>query len=92
MSQSNRQSSTVDKSEDIDEDTAIFQVTREPFFAFIPQVMGWAANIISGEVDTACRAIVGSPKWSTEYTADAFSFYKENPKILANEVRFMAVR
>jgi len=92
MSQSNRQSSTANKSEDNDEDTATIQVTREPFFAFVPQVIGWAAHIMSGELDAACRAIVESPKWSTEYTADAFSFYKENPKILANEVRFMVIR
>jgi len=95
MSQSNRQSSTADKSVDFDEeedeDTATIRVTRESFWAFVPHVTEWVATIVAGEANTARNALVGLPKWSAAYATETFSFYRDNPKILANEVRHVAV-
>ena len=94
MSQSNRQSSADGRSADSFEDhvaddsddTATLQVTREPFWAFCPQVTTWAAGLVAGELDTARAAVVGFPTWSIQYLHETVDFYRQNPRILANEV------
>ena len=97
MNQSNRQSSLDNFShnkldddsndDDDDKDTATIQVTREPFWAFVPNISNWAIRLVSDESQAAHQAIVGFPSWSHAYLEDTANFYRNNPKILANEVR-----
>ena len=93
MSQSNRQSSdgrsavSFDHAADDSDDTATLQVTREPFWAFCPQVTMWATGIVAGECHTARAAVLGFPTWSVEYLHETIDFYRQNPRTLANEVR-----
>jgi len=59
---------------------------REPFFSFIPQVALYFAGIVGGELNHVKNGIGGFPSWSSQYASDTFSFYKENPKTLYDEV------
>lgn len=59
---------------------------RDPFFAFIPQVAGWAFGVACHEAKIAECAIVGFPSWSREYLGETYSFYRENPRILSSEI------
>ena len=75
-----------DDSSDHDQDTATLQITREPFWAFIPKVATWAGGIVAGEAETAAKAVTGAPAWTVAYLQDTIAFYQENPRTLANEV------
>jgi len=59
---------------------------RDPFFAFIPKVAGWACGIVAGEANLVKGAIVGGPRWTKDFLAGTFTFYKEHPRILFDEV------
>jgi hypothetical protein len=60
--------------------------TREPYFAFIPQIARWAFGIVSGEAQLVEKAVVNSPSWTRQYMGDTYHYYRENPRILYNEV------
>lgn len=59
---------------------------RDPFLAFIPQIGKWAGGIVAGEAKIATKAFVGFPSWSKQFLGDTFTFYKENPRTLFDEV------
>lgn len=61
-------------------------VDREPFLAFIPQLIGWGAGIVGHELKIAQRAVCGCPSFSKRFLTDTFTYYKANPKILYDEV------
>ena len=59
---------------------------RDPFLAFIPQIGKWAGGIVAGEAKIATKGFIGFPSWSKQFLGDTFSFYKENPRTLFDEV------
>eukprot|EP00538_Stauroneis_constricta_P006287 CAMPEP_0119549120 /NCGR_PEP_ID=MMETSP1352-20130426/2895_1 /TAXON_ID=265584 /ORGANISM="Stauroneis constricta, Strain CCMP1120" /LENGTH=763 /DNA_ID=CAMNT_0007594591 /DNA_START=117 /DNA_END=2408 /DNA_ORIENTATION=+ len=59
---------------------------REPFFAFVPQVLMWFGGIFASEAAIVKNAAINGPSWFQSYTTDSFQFYKENPRTLLNEV------
>lgn len=61
-------------------------VEREPFFAFIPQVLCWGTRLVGNELNVARRAVVGCPKFSTRFMQETFSYYRANPKVLYDEI------
>eukprot|EP00548_Thalassiothrix_antarctica_P003272 CAMPEP_0194132280 /NCGR_PEP_ID=MMETSP0152-20130528/2785_1 /TAXON_ID=1049557 /ORGANISM="Thalassiothrix antarctica, Strain L6-D1" /LENGTH=688 /DNA_ID=CAMNT_0038827275 /DNA_START=140 /DNA_END=2206 /DNA_ORIENTATION=+ len=69
-----------------DNDKMAPALEREPFFAFIPKVAMYFGGIIGGELKHVMNGITGFPSGSKNYVGGTFSFYKENPKILYDEV------
>lgn len=59
---------------------------RDPFLAFIPQLGRWAGGIVAGEAKIAANAVKVFPSWSKGFFGDTYSFYKENPRTLFDEV------
>eukprot|EP00584_Thalassiosira_punctigera_P014703 CAMPEP_0172552558 /NCGR_PEP_ID=MMETSP1067-20121228/45828_1 /TAXON_ID=265564 ORGANISM="Thalassiosira punctigera, Strain Tpunct2005C2" /NCGR_SAMPLE_ID=MMETSP1067 /ASSEMBLY_ACC=CAM_ASM_000444 /LENGTH=702 /DNA_ID=CAMNT_0013340561 /DNA_START=287 /DNA_END=2395 /DNA_ORIENTATION=+ len=59
---------------------------RDPYFAFIPQVAGFLGSILCGELTTAKNAVVGFPSWSVGFGKDTYSYYRDNPRTLFDEV------
>jgi len=60
--------------------------TRDPFFAFIPQVAKWGCGILANEAKTAQKAVTGSPAFLKGFLGDTYSFYRKNPNVLYKEV------
>jgi len=63
-----------------------FGSQREPFLAFVPKVGKWATGIVANEVTIATKAVVAFPSFSKGFLQDTVSFYKENPRVLFDEV------
>ena len=59
---------------------------REPFFQFVPDLVGWSTKIVGNEVGIAQRAVIGFPKWSSGFVGDTYTYYKKNPRILFDEI------
>lgn len=59
---------------------------RDPFFAFIPQLFSFFGGVVCGELGHVKRGIVGFPSWSRDYLGETFSFYRQNPRTLYDEV------
>lgn len=72
-------------SSDSSEDN-LYEVKREPYFAFVPKIFHWGADIVTGEVNNVTKAVTGFPSWSKEYGADTYNFYRHNPRILYDEI------
>lgn len=64
----------------------LHEIKREPYFAFIPKIFNWGAGIVTGEVNNVTNAVTGFPSWSKQYSKDTFSFYRQNPRILYDEI------
>lgn len=59
---------------------------RDPFWAFVPQVLRFGAGVAISEVRTVESAVRRFPSWSVQYANDTYSFYRYNPKILYKEI------
>lgn len=68
-----------------DEDK-LYEVKREPYFAFVPKIFNWGAGIVAGEAKNVTNAVTGFPSWSQQYGKDTYNFYRTNPRILYDEI------
>ena len=59
---------------------------RDPFFAFIPQLLLWSSGILGNEVSHLGKGIVGFPSWFKKFMGGTYRFYHANPRILMGEV------
>lgn len=59
---------------------------RDPFWAFVPQVLRFGAGVAIAEVRTVESAVRRFPSWSIQYANDTYAFYRYNPKILYKEI------
>lgn len=73
----------LDDQDSVDE---IKHQKRDPFFAFIPQVMAYGAGIVSHELQIAKHAAVIGPSWTVKFLRDTVEFYKEDPRLFVSEV------
>jgi SulP family sulfate permease len=71
---------------DFDDSAINNETKRDPYFAFIPQIARYGANVIGGELNTVKNGIVGFPSWSKQFATDTVDFYKKNPRTLFDEV------
>lgn len=60
--------------------------SRDPFFAFIPQIAKWGCGVVTNEAKIVSKAVVGAPSFTKNFLGDSYAFYRENPKILYKEV------
>mmetsp|Transcript_2833 Transcript_2833/g.7776 ORF Transcript_2833/g.7776 Transcript_2833/m.7776 type:complete len:688 (+) Transcript_2833:189-2252(+) len=60
--------------------------SRDPFFAFIPQVGKWGFKILFNETKTVANGVTGAPSFLKGFLGDTYTFYRENPKILYKEI------
>ena len=63
-----------------------YEHARDPFFAFIPQLFCYFTRIIGSELGHVQRGVTGFPSSSRAYLGETFSFYRQNPKTLYDEV------
>ena len=56
--------------------------TRDPFFAFIPQIAKWGLGIVTGEAKLVSKGVSSAPSFTKEFLSDTYTFYKANPNIL----------
>lgn len=82
----NNDSGHYDGDNDDDDDKNNYQHARDPFFAFIPQILAFGAGVLGNEVQIAKNAAVAAPSWTVGFLKDTFQFYKQDPKLFASEV------
>lgn len=59
---------------------------RDPFLAFIPQVAKWGCGLITNDVKTATRGVLGAPSFTAKFLKGTYTYYKANPRTLFQEV------
>lgn len=72
--------------DDNDQDQKDYPHDRDPFFAFVPQLIGFGTGILGNELLIAKKAAVAAPSWTVGFIKDTFEFYKQDPHLFMSEV------
>jgi len=60
--------------------------SRDPFFAFVPQIAKWGGGILTNEAKIVAKGVTVGPSFLKGFLGDTFTFYRDNPKVLYKEV------
>ena len=60
--------------------------TRDPFFAFVPQIAKWGYGVVASEAKLVQKGVTAAPSFTKNFLGDTYSFYRDNPNTLFKEV------
>ena len=61
-------------------------ITRDPFFAFIPQIGKWGFGVAAHEAKLVTKGVTSAPSFLKGFLGDTYTFYRANPNVLYKEV------
>jgi len=64
----------------------VSKISRDSFFAFIPQVAQWGFGIVKNEAGIVVNGVTEAPSFLKGFLGDTYTFYRANPKILYSEI------